>query len=334
MNLSGGTVRVVGVDLDACSVSAALVEADGTVAEPTVRRTFTPDTSADEILRACVVPAIAEAMAGQRPGVAAVGLALPGTLRPEEGLCLLSPSLGWESVNVGDIVSQTVALPVHLVNATRANLEGERRFGTAIGVDNLVCLTLGRTIDGGMCIHGRIYDGASDSAAEIGHLTVDQDGPACTCGNQGCLETVASGPSVTRLAAESLQLGAQSVLTEWINDTLPLTAELVHRAACEGDALAIRVWEVMGRHLGLALSSVITIANPQRIVIGGRVSSAFDWFAPAMFEEVRRRARMVPRDYTEIVGSIVPMHAVLLGAAWHAFQALETPPLVVGAAPL
>ena len=323
MNDLEPSARVVGVEVDDECVTAAIIEPGGGVVGPPITCRTERSTSPEEALRRCVTPTIEAAMRASDHPVAAVGIALPGTLRPEEGLCLLSTTLGWENVSVRDVISQALGLPTVIVNGVRANLEGERHYGTGIGVDNLVCVSLGRTIEGSMCIQGRVYDGASDSACEVGHLTVENDGQPCTCGNQGCLETVASGPSVARMATESLKLGAQSVLADWVSEDCPISAALVYRAACEGDALAIRVWETVGRFLGFALSAVITVVNPQRIVVGGRVAGAFDWFAPAMFEEIRRRARMVPRDYTQIVSSTLPQDAVVLGAAWHAFKALR-----------
>lgn len=320
--LSDPSARVVGVEVDDEYVTAAVVDPDGRVVGQPVSRRLECGESPDQALLGCVTPTVEAAIHASDAPVRAIGLALPGTLRPEEGLCVLSTSLGWENVRVRDRVSHALGLPTFIVNAVRANLEGERHFGTGIGVDNLVCVSLGRAIEGGMCVHGRLYDGDSDSACEVGHLTVELDGLPCTCGNQGCLETVASGPAVARMAAESLRLGAQSVLADWVSEESPITSALVYRAACGGDALAIRVWETVGRYLGFALSAVITLVNPQRIVMGGRVARAFDWFAPAMFEEVRRRARMVPRDFTQIVSSGILLDAVVLGAAWHAFQAV------------
>jgi glucokinase len=312
---------VVGVDLGDSYVNAACVAPDGQIVARSAAIRVDCARGAPDILRDCVAPAIAQAVAGSPAPVATVGIAMPGTLRPEEGLCVLSPPLGWENVSVRNLLASSV--PIVLVNDIRARIVAEMHYGDGVDTANFVCVTLGRSIQGGLVIDGRIYEGDSDSAGEIGHITVDHDGLSCTCGNQGCLETVASGPGVSRMAAESLRLGAQSVLSDWVSDEVPITAELVYRAAREGDALATKVWEKVGRYLGLGLAAVITIVNPQRIILEGKVSQAFEFFAPSMTEEIRRRARMVPRDYTAIVQSRIGLDAPMLGAAWHAFEALR-----------
>lgn len=317
--------HVVGVDLRESRVAAAVVDSDGRLVARPASIKINCTRSPRQVLESAVAGLIDEAIKSSGRRASAVGLALPGTLRPEEGLCLLSTPLGWEDVPVRDIIQASSGLPTVLVNDVRAMILGEMHYGGAVGIDNFAYASLGSTIVGGLVIGGRIYEGASDCAGEIGHVTVDHDGLSCTCGNQGCLETMASGPAVARMAAESLKLGAQSVLSEWVSDETPITAELVYRAAREGDALAARIWEKVGRYLGLGFASVITIANPQRIVIGGKVAQAFEYFAPTMQEEIRRRARMVPRDYTQLLPSPLGLDAPLLGSAWCALRAIAAP---------
>lgn len=311
----------VGVEITDEQILVAVVEPEGRIVSEPVTRPLDRDREPTAFLRECVVPAVALALRERPERVVGLGVALPGTLRPEEGLCLFSTALGWENVAVAETLSNALEMPVSLVNDIRANYDGERVYGAGQGIDNLFCLTAGRGIEGALGVGGQLYKGDTDSAGEIGHLTVELDGLACACGNQGCLQTVASTPAVARMAAEAIRLGAQSVLSEWASETNPVTCDLVERAALEGDALALKVFDAIGRYLGLALSSVITLVNPRRIVIGGPLATSFDLFAPALLEEVRKRARMVPRDYTEIVATPLKQQAALLGAAWHALEA-------------
>lgn len=321
--------HVIGIDLGGSHVSAAVVDAEGRlvgIGERNVDRTRPPQ----EVL-ATATGAAREAL--ERSGLAAdgiraVGFSLPGTLRPREGLCLFSTELNWEDIRVRDPIEQAFPGRVVLVNEIEATTLGERWFGAGRDVDNFVCVDIGSGIGGGVVIHGQMYRGDSDSAGEVGHVTVDPDGPQCTCGSQGCLDTLASGPAIGRMAAESLRLGAQSVLAEWMADGTAIGAEQVFRAAREGDALAIKIWEKVGRYLGLASATLITVINPRRLIFGGRVSQAFEFFAPTLKEEVRRRARMVPRDFTDIVASPLGARAALMGTAAAALLEIGVEPML------
>lgn len=324
--------HVIGVNLTDSCVTAAVVDANGQIASRAQERKIDRKLTPQDVLTGTVVPAIEEARRRSGLSIRAIGVSLPGTLRPEEGLCLLSPPLGWEDVPLREILQRATGLPTVIVNDVRAMVRGELSLGAARDIDNAVCISLGTTIQGGLVINGEFYEGGSDSAGEVGHITVDHDGPSCTCGNQGCLETLASGPAVARMASESLKLGAQSILNEWVSEPHPITAEMVHRAARDGDALAIKIWEKVGRYLGLGLASVITIVNPQRIILGGKVAQAFEYFGPTMKEEVRRRARMVPRDYTQLVPSPLGLDVHLLGAAVMALEYLTLHSKAAGAA--
>ncbi len=320
--------QVVGVDLSASHVAAAVVCPDGRM-EGLLERPFDRSRPATEVLSDVVVPAIIDCVDAANlsmSDIRGIGFCVPGTLRPEEGLCILSPILGWEDVQIVEPLRAATNIPTTIVQKVYASVQGERYFGAGRDVDNFVSILIGTLAEGGIVIGGELYRGDSDSAGEIGHITVDPDGASCLCGNQGCLEAMAAGPAIARMAADSIKLGAQSLLADWANDGEQITAEHVLRAAREGDALAIKIWEKVGSYLGLAISAVITIVNPRRIIMGGKVSVAFDFFAPTLREEVRRRARMVPRNFTDIVPSPLGGRAPLLGSAATALEQLDVKP--------
>lgn len=249
-----------------------------------------------------------------------LAVSLPGTVRSKDGMCLFSHILQWEDVQVGEPLGQVLGQAPLLVNNVHAAGLGELHFGAGKDVDSFASITLGSGIGGSLFLGGRLYTGNSDSAGEIGHITVDPDGPECSCGSQGCLETMAAGPAIARMAEESIKVGAQSLLSTLVSGDQRVSAEQVYRAALEGDALAIKIWEKMGRDLGLALATLITLVNPARIILGGGVAQAFTFFETTLREEVRKRARVVPRDFTEIVPSPLGTRAGLAGAAASCFQ--------------
>jgi len=308
--------HVIGIDLGGYHVSAAVVNPEGHligISERTVER-FRPPAEVLAILVSAAREALERSGLGHE-AIRGIGVGLPGTLRPTEGLCLFSTILNWQDVQIRDPIQEALGLPTCILNNVHATAVGELSFGAGKDVDNFACVSIGTGIGGGVIIGGEIYRGDSDSAGEVGHITVDPDGPECVCGNQGCLEALTAGPAIARMAAESLKLGAQSLLTDMAAQSQPIRAEHVFRAAREGDALAIKIWEKVGRYLGLGIATLITLVNPRRVILGGRVSQAFEFFGPSLKEEVRRRARVVPRDFTEILPSPLGARASLLGSA-------------------
>jgi glucokinase len=166
---------------------------------------------------------------------------------------------------------------------------GEKWLGAGKHVNHLAVLTLGTGVGGGLVLNGRIWGGMSGMAGEAGHTTVEPEGVRCGCGNRGCLEQYASATAVVRMAKEAIAAGAPG-LSKAASSNAEFNAIAIYNLAIQGDDDAKKIFREVGRYLGIALSTLVNVLNLPMYVIGGGVSSAWDAFAPSMFEELRGRS--------------------------------------------
>jgi glucokinase len=189
----------------------------------------------------------------------------------------------------------------------------------------MIYITVSTGVGGGIIIDGELYHGFSDIAGEVGHITIDIDGPFCSCGNAGCLEELASGRAVTRAARETLAKGGPSLMRELCGGDIQLvTPELVGEAAAQSDPMALAVVEQIGTYLGIGVASLVNILNPQRVVIGGGVSKIGTPLFQVVRRTVRERAVSSCADVVEIVPAELGDDVGIIGAALLVRGSLET----------
>ncbi len=225
--------------------------------------------------------------------VDAIGIGCGGPLDRKSGTLYTVPNLpGWEGICLTAELGNEFGVPAYLENDANAAAMGEHLFGAGKGVDDFVFMIVGTGIGGGIIANGRIYRGFGENAGEIGHHKIMPDGPPCPCGDRGCLEALASGTSIARIARERLAAKPESVLWQWISSPEEVTAQLVARAASEGDEFASGVWHECMYHLGIGIANVVNILNPRLVILGGGVTKA----GSMLFEPVRRvvRERAMP----------------------------------------
>ncbi len=199
-----------------------------------------------------------------------VGICAPGPCDLERQVVTHPPNLpGWHDVPVARIMGEALGLPALLENDANAAAYGEFHFGAGRPYRHMVYITISTGIGGGLIIDGSVYRGASGGAGEVGHMTIEAQGPPCGCGRRGHLEALASGTAIAREAGALVDEGQSPVLARLVREGHPLDAETVHLAAGQGDADARGVIERAGRYLGLGLANIINVFNPQAIVIGG-----------------------------------------------------------------
>jgi glucokinase len=232
-----------------------------------------------------------------------VGVAVPGFILMEKGLILNSNNLPeFNGFAVRDVIEQKLGTHVVLENDANAAALGEKWMGAGTAVDDLVLLTLGTGVGGGIVSDGKVLRGFLGMAGEIGHMTVIPSGNPCGCGNQGCLEKHASATAITGMA-RMMQLGTD------------LTSEDVYNLATRGDEKARMIFEIMGRALGIALANLINIFNFPLYLLSGGPLPAWDMFAPTMLAEVKRRSFTYRSTETRIEKAILGSEAGLFGAA-------------------
>lgn len=245
-----------------------------------------------------------------------VGIAIAGLFNPNDNTALLFPHLvKWDSVPFKEIIWEKFNLPCYINNLANAAALAEFNYGVGKGKDSILYLNIGTGLGMGIIFNGKLYEGISGSAGEFGHISVDDHGPLCECGNLGCLEAIASTKAVVNQAKTLLKQGVSSILTTMINDNLTkLDFELICQAANESDKLAYSLIDKMGQNLGEGIVTIINLFNPSRIILGGKIVHASNLIKNSILSIVQRRALELPRRNTEIVFSEISNHAGALGS--------------------
>jgi glucokinase len=258
----------------------------------------------------------------QSPGaIAGVGIGCPGKVDSDQGKVYNAINLGWAEVNLVQEISARIEerYPVWIQKDANLSALGEVYFGAGKGLQDFIYLGVGSGLGAGIVSRGRLIVGGDWYAADVGHLSVDPDGPLCVCGSRGCAEITASGPGLVRVALQKLgTFPGKSLLANKID----LTPADVLAAAREGDSLALQALAEVGRVLGIIMSACTAILNPCRFVIGGGLGLAgFNFILPAAEEELFRRTIPESRSLLDIVPSQVGSPAI--GAACLVWYALS-----------
>ncbi len=311
---------IVGVDVGGTNVVVGTVPEGGAGVYGVVKTPTAVQDGADAVVEQIAVmvrQSIAATQATIGPcHVLGVGIGSPGPLDTTRGVVLLTPNLGWHDFPLRDRVRDAVGLPASLDNDANCAIFGEWWQGAARGARNVIGLTIGTGVGGGIVLDGRLYHGASDIAGEFGHMSIDSTGRRCNCGNYGCLEAYASGTAIAARAREGLRAGVDSVLAAYADgDPARFTAQTVYDAATGGDEFALDVIKDTARFLGAGVASLINIFNPEVVVICGGVTEAGDRLFTPLKAEVRRRAFRPAVDACRIVPGALPGTAGVFGAA-------------------
>lgn len=250
-----------------------------------------------------------------REKIVGIGIAVAGLVDPSTGLSTPFPHLvDWGEIELKEIIENEFDLYCHIENVANAAALAEYNFGVKKVSDNILALNVGSGLGMGIILDGRLYKGITGSAGELGHITVDENGPLCTCGNVGCLETLASTNAIVMNARKMLQRQVSSSLNNVTeNDTSKVNFKLICEAAFQGDKLSFNLLDEMGRNLGEGIVTLINLFNPKMIIVGGEVCYAKDIILQPLLNVVHRRALEIPRKVTEIVFSNIGSDAGIIG---------------------
>jgi glucokinase len=251
-----------------------------------------------------------------------IGIASPGPLDISKGCVDGSPNLpGWTGYSIEQGLSSFFNLPARIDNDANAAALGEYKFGAGKNKKNMVYITVSTGIGGGVIVDGRLMRGANGNAAELGHLTLNINGPACPCGANGCFEMYASGTAIARRTREAIQAGAPSQILSLAGSLEKITTHHILAALQKEDELAKKIWNETTEYLGRGLAVVINTFNPELIVVGGGVTAAGE----LLFNPVREKALRYAFPRLAAVCSIVPAglgsNVGVVGAAACAFEA-------------
>jgi glucokinase len=319
----------LGIDLGGTKILTAVVDSQGEVLSSD--ESITPATKGREAVIQSILDLVHHAL--EQAGVAisqicAIGVGAAGISNPEAGILFTSPNLpGWQDVPLRDIMQERLGKKTFVINDANAAALGEFYFGAARGARNFIYITLSTGIGGGIVIDGKIYTGAIGAAGEVGHMTIDDNGPICNCGNRGCWETLASGIALAKEAKHRIKEGVGTSILEYAEgDVEKVTAQVIQSAAEQGDSLAKELIARTGYYVGVGLANLINIFNPELIVIGGGLSNIGDMLLEPAFNVAGERAYKEAFQAVRFASAELGRNSGVLGAAAFALQEMRKLP--------
>ena len=298
---------VIGVDAGPEKIDCILVDLAGSIIQRSSSRLTTPITNEQylTILKDCIhtcmqsTPAIMDNMIG-------IGVAMHGVVEVKTGTSLFAPILGLTNIPIKEELEKEFMLSVKVENDARAMALGESWFGDQGEVDSMLAVNIGHGVGAGLVIDGKLYHGAQDIAGEVGHMTIDLHGEVCECGNRGCLQTFITGPALVRRAKKSL-LAVDG-------ENQQISGEKIYELAISGHEDFRTLLRETGEIIGIGLTNLIHIINPEKIVLGGGVTKSGQFILPEILKTIEERALTPQAKKTKIVITTLGDDATLLGA--------------------
>lgn len=310
---------IVGVDLGGTTTKLAFITTDGEIVHKW--EIPTDNTNEGQKITVNIANAIDEKLVEHnqtKNNILGIGMGAPGPVNYEAGIVLNVVNLGWpDQYPLKDRLEAATSLPAAIENDANCAALGEMWIGAGDGAKDLVCVTLGTGVGGGVIVDGKVVQGINGAAGEIGHITaIPSGGAPCNCGKTGCLETVASATGIVRLARIELAKGRKGKLSEKLAENGSITAKDVFDAARNHDEVAQSVLDEISFHLGFVLANIANTLNPEKIVLGGGVSKAGDILLDPVISHFEKFAFSAVRDSTKLALATLGNDAGVLGAAW------------------
>lgn len=312
--------KYIGCDLGGTNLRAAIVDVEtGAVLHqmsiPTLAR-----EGHDAVMKrmADLFLQVIQSAGMKKDEIGGIGIGVPGVLDLEKGETLFLPNLPgtWPHIPLQATIEELTGLPTRLLNDVRSITNGEWRFGAGHGVDTVAVFAIGTGVGGGLIVNAQLHLGIGGTGGELGHTTIDFNGPQCGCGNYGCLEAYASGPAIAAAGMKAVAQGLTTRLGELCEyDLNRINPKLIADAARDGDEVAKDIYEQAGFALGIAAANMCVALGPRRIVIAGGVSQAGDLLLLPIRRTLRERVHVMPVEQVEVVRSGLGDRAGMIGAA-------------------
>jgi glucokinase len=308
---------VVGIDLGGTKIRSVVTDASGTILGEDIRPTEA-ELGQEVVIGRLVASARAAVVASGLPieAIVAAGVTAPGTVDFDAGVLHQPPNLpGIDVLPLGRLLSERLDRPIFLENDANAAAYGEWRHGAGTGLRQMIYLTVSTGIGAGLILNGQLYRGADGAAGELGHMTIDVNGPPHNCGMVGCLEVLASGTAIARMAHEAVAAGRSDALARLQRETGELTAHEVGMAADAGDAAAQEIVARAAAYLGVGLANYVNIFNPEAIVIGGGVTRLGARLLEPAFALAHARAFRLPSERVRLELAALEGRSEVLGVS-------------------
>jgi glucokinase len=294
---------VVGVDVGGTNIKFGLVNSSQSVIDRTNLATASFSRDRKKLINAIAaqIVGIIEKNGLSAKDIRGIGIGLPGLIDAPSGIVRLLPNIpGWRNVALKKILEKKLKIRVFLENDARLITLGEWKYGAGRGVANMVCMTLGTGVGAGLILNNRLYRGPGFAAGELGHVPINEYGPACGCGGQGCFESYVGNKRLMSRAAHMIGK--------------PIALEEMRALAEAGHSKALAFWKEAATHMGHGLIGIINLLNPECIVVGGGVSNNYKFLFPTIKSVIRQRAMPTQASMVKIVRAKLGNDAGILGA--------------------
>lgn len=317
LEINKNAFHIIGIDIGRSKIKVIIMNLSGEIIEKRCIHTGTtiPEWKLIERLIVLIEEVIVQSGI-MSDNILGMGIGMPGLLENETGRVLFSPDFQWENVDIVEPIRKYFDMNICIENSNRALAMGEYWFGRGSETDYMICVSIGHGIGSAIIENGDFYRGACGSSGEVGHITLNPDGPQCDCGNRGCLEALASGNAIALEAVQMIQDGAKTKILELVeNDPKKIDAKIVFDAAKEGDQLAMDIVEKAIDYIGIGLASYINLLDPKLIVLAGGVTESGDYFINRVKKVVRKRQMKFAGRKVKIRLAEPEAYAAAVGAA-------------------
>ncbi len=316
----------IGIDIGGSHIALGLVNIDGEIIFK-VSFDFPANASAENIINEIVKYIIMlnnKSIEYNKTTVSNIGIGIPGIINSKKGMIEFSPNIPqFKHLKIAETLTKKlrknkIRIPIYIGNDANVAAFGEYKFGWGkyLKKQNLLHLTLGTGVGGGIILNNKIYIGCSNNAGELGHITIKYDGRLCKCGNYGCIEAYCNAAGLMQTAKDYIkETNNYNILKYCRNNINFLTPEIISRAAKHKENTALEIFKIYGSHLGIGVASLINIFNIELITIGGGISQAGDFFINSLIAETRARAFKRPVEHCSIKISKLGANAGLIGAS-------------------
>jgi glucokinase len=312
----------LGIDMGGTGIKIGLVDARGRLIK-SLRMPTPIELSPEDIAQVVADKALALLREAHVKQVVGIGVGCAGDIDPDRGVVRVSPNLGWHHVPLKALLSKRLKRPILLDNDANVAAWAAYSVEAKRKVKNLICVTVGTGIGGGLVFDGKLYRGTTGTAGEIGHMTLYPDGIPCTCGNVGCVERYIGAKAMAKEARDAIGSGEKTIIAKLAGDDLEnITPYVIQQAAEAWDPLALRLWEQAGTRLGIALASTVNLLNPEWIVLAGGLSRAGKLLLDPLRRTILKHSFPTPAKAVKLVISKLDQDLGMVGAGLLAHELL------------
>lgn len=308
----------IGIDLGGTKVLSALIDKTTGKVVASVKKKTKKDKGPNKILEK-IVESIQELIDDkhvEKDSIESIGIGAAGQVDRKNGILLAAPNLDCFNVPLKQIIEDEFSIPTYVGNDVEIATLGELKFGAGKGYQNLVCVFVGTGVGSGIVRAGELYQGATGTAGEIGHIVVDYGGRQCGCGAMGCLEAYASRSAIEKRITGALKKGRNSIILDYIEDGKPISSSMIRKSLEQGDELVTQALDEASEYLSAGLASVINFINPELIILGGGLIDAIDYFYDKTILKAHVKALPVPASKIEFKKAELGDFSGVIGAAF------------------